>query len=190
MLTVFYSPHSTSVDNEAGRASGHADVALSTRGEKEAQRLREHYAAQAVDAVFCSDLQRASRTAEIVFSGRGMPIIQDKRLREFDYGDLTQTPRDQLRLEQYLTEPFPNGESILAAVGRVGDFVQAAVRDYDGKTIVVISHSAARYALEYFSGSSTLEAIIKTTWEWLDVPIWRYEFDDSFSSLKPLFRLR
>lgn len=32
MLTLFYSPHMTSIDNEAGRASGHADVPLSEAG--------------------------------------------------------------------------------------------------------------------------------------------------------------
>ncbi len=37
MLTLFYSPHMTSVDNEAGRASGHADVPLSALGRQQAQ---------------------------------------------------------------------------------------------------------------------------------------------------------
>ena len=32
MLTVLYSPHMTSLDNEVRRASGHADVPLSPLG--------------------------------------------------------------------------------------------------------------------------------------------------------------
>ncbi len=59
MLTIFYSPHMTSIDNEAGRASGHADVPLSANGRQLAQELGQHYAAEILDAVFCSDLQRA-----------------------------------------------------------------------------------------------------------------------------------
>ncbi len=77
MLTVFYSPHSTSVDNEASRASGHADVPLSAHGRQQAQQLGVHYAAQGVDAIFCSDLRRAYMTAEIAFSGHPLPIIRD-----------------------------------------------------------------------------------------------------------------
>jgi broad specificity phosphatase PhoE len=52
MLTLFYSPHMTSVDNEAGRASGHADVPLSALGRKLAQELGQHYATETINAVF------------------------------------------------------------------------------------------------------------------------------------------
>jgi broad specificity phosphatase PhoE len=64
MLTLFFSPHMTSVDNEAGRASGHADVPLSVHGQQRAQELGQHYATEALDAIFCSDLQHASSTAQ------------------------------------------------------------------------------------------------------------------------------
>jgi broad specificity phosphatase PhoE len=182
MLTVFFSPHSKSVDNEAGRASGHADVPLSERGRQQAQQLGEHYAKQALDVVFCSDLQRASTTAEIMFSARGVPIIKDARLREFDYGELTQHPRDEFKLEQYITKTFPGGESVFMAVQRVGEFLREVMRDYDGKTIVVIGHSATKYGLDYYSGDTPLEDLIRAEWKWLDVPIWRYEFDGTLSS--------
>jgi broad specificity phosphatase PhoE len=65
VLTLFYSPHATSVDNEAGRASGHADVPLSAIGRRQAHELGQHYTMEALHAVFCSDLQRAHATAEI-----------------------------------------------------------------------------------------------------------------------------
>ncbi|HEU5369886.1 MAG TPA: histidine phosphatase family protein, partial [Ktedonobacterales bacterium] len=63
MLTLFYSPHMTSVDNVARRASGHADVALAASGQQQARELGQHYAAEALNAVFYSDLQRAAATA-------------------------------------------------------------------------------------------------------------------------------
>jgi broad specificity phosphatase PhoE len=175
MLTLFYSPHATSVDNEAGRASGHADVPLAALGRQQAQTLGQHYAAEKLDAVFCSDLQRAVVTAEIAFGARNLPIVSDTRLREFDYGQLTQHPRDQFVLEQYLTESFPGGESVFTAVQRVGDFLRDVLRDYDGQTIVVIGHSATKYGIEYWSGSASLAEIVGAPWPWLAVPIWRYE---------------
>lgn len=46
MLTLFYSPHMTSIDNETGRASGHADVPLSASGRTLALELGQHYAAE------------------------------------------------------------------------------------------------------------------------------------------------
>ena len=87
MLTLFYSPHMTSIDNEAGRASGHADVPLSEVGQQRARELARHYATETVDAVFYSDMQRASATAHTVFAEQNLPLVPDVRLREYDYGE-------------------------------------------------------------------------------------------------------
>ncbi len=183
MITVYYSPHATSVDNEAGRASGHADVPLSIKGRQRAEALGAHYATIALDAVYCSDLERAQTTSQIVFSARNIPIIPDARLREFDYGEMTQCPRDELGLEDHLTEPFPKGESIQMTVARVGDFLRETLSQYDGKTIVIIGHTATKYGIEYWSGEQSLEDVVRTPWEWLEVPIWRYAFDHPIKRL-------
>lgn len=179
MLTIFYSPHMTSVDNEAERASGHADVPLSALGQQQAQELGQQYSALAFDAVFSSDLQRASTTCEIAFSERRVPVILDARLREYDYGEMTQFPRIQVEEEfvRRITEPFPHGESLLMVVQRVGAFLRDVLRGYDGKTIVVIGHRATRYGLEYWCGDASLEEIVRSDWEWRDIPIWTYSLD-------------
>jgi broad specificity phosphatase PhoE len=132
-------------------------------GRQQAHQLGEHYAAYPLDAVFCSDLQRAYRTAEIAFSARNVPIISDVRLRETDYGERTQCPRSQLGLEQHITEPFPNGESLFMAVQRVGDFLRETLRDHDGKIVVVIG-VATRHGLEYWSSDASVEEIVAATW--------------------------
>ena len=176
MLTLFYSPHMTSSDNEAGRASGHADVPLSALGRRQAQELGQHFATEALDAIFYSDLQRASTTARLAFPDRNLPLVPDARLREYDYGDLTQYPvaRVEEELPRRITEPFPNGESLLMVIQRVGVFLRDVLRGYDGKTIVVIGHRATRYGLEYWCGEASLEEIVRTPWEWREIPIWRY----------------
>jgi broad specificity phosphatase PhoE len=177
MLTLFYSPHMTSIDNEAGRASGHADVPLSEAGRQRAQGLGRHYATKTLDAVFCSDLQRASATAHIAFAGCDLPFVLDARLREYDYGDMTQYPIAQVEKEfsRRIVEPFPSGESLLMVVQRVGAFLRDVSQQYDGKTILVIGHRATRYGLEYWCGDASLEEIVHTPWEWKEIPIWCYE---------------
>lgn len=177
MLTLLYSPHMISVDNEAGRASGHADVPLSAPGRQQALELGQHYAQEALAAVFCSDLQRASTTAEIAFAARALPIVRDARLRECNYGDLTQHPPSQIEAEfaRRIREPFPNGESMLMVVERVGAFLRDVLRAYDGKTVAVIGHRATKYGVEYWCGAASLEEIVLAPWEWRQIPIWRYE---------------
>lgn len=175
MLTICYSPHMTSVDNEAGRASGHADVPLSEHGRQQARELGQHYAATPLDAVFCSDLQRAYVTSELAFGDRGFLAMRDARLRECDYGAMTQVSPTQLEHEQHVVEPYPGGESYAMVTDRVGAFLHDIMRDFDGKTIVVVGHRATKYGLEYWCGDASLEDIVCTPWEWRDVPIWRYE---------------
>jgi|SRR5579863_719139 len=177
MLILFYSPHMTSVDNEARRASGHADVPLTPLGRQQAQELGQHYTAEVLDAIFHSDLQRASTTTQIAFSGRDLPLVPDSRLRECDYGDLTQYPTAQIDEEfpRRILEPFPHGESLLMVVQRVGAFLREVLQEYDGKTIVVIGHRATRYGIEYWCGDTSLEEIVRTPWQWREIPIWRYE---------------
>jgi len=167
----------TSIDNETGHASGHVDVPLSQLGRQQAQQLGQHYTTEALDAVFCSDLQRASTTAQIAFAGRALPLMPDARLREYDYGDMTQYSVVQVEKEfpRRITEPFPNGESLLMVVQRMGAFLRDTLHKYDGKTIVVIGHRATRYGLEYWSGNTSLEEIVQTPWEWREIPIWHYE---------------
>lgn len=179
MLTLFFSPHSASVDNERGHASGFADVPLAPSGEKQACELAKHYQAIGLDAIFSSDLQRASRTSELIFADRRLPIYLDARLRELDYGELSQYPTEQIKIEMLsrIREPFPGGESIAQAVQRVGDCLMDILRYYDGKSVAIIGHRATKYGIEYLHGYETLDALVQSPWEWLDVPIWRYEFD-------------
>lgn len=177
MLTVFYSPHMTSVDNEAGRASGHADVPLSARGRQQAIELGQHYATETLDAIYCSDLQRAVTTAQLAFAQRRLPLVPDARLREYDYGEMTQFPVAQVEAEfpRRITEPFPHGESLQMVVQRMGAFLHEAIQAYDDKTILLIGHRATRYGLAYWCEHRSLEEIVNTPWPWRAVPIWRYE---------------
>ncbi len=190
MLTLFYSPHSTSIDNEARRASGYADVPLSERGRQQAQELGQHYAKETIDVVFPSDLQRAVVTAEIAFSWRGLPIVPDARLRECDYGQMTQQPVEQIDEEfpRRVTDPFPGGESVQMVVQRVGDFLREVVQKYDGQTIVVIGHKATKYGLLYWSGNALLEEIVRRPWEWRDIPIWHYQLDAHTLAQRPIIK--
>ena len=71
-LVVVFETHATSLDNEAGLASGWFDIALSATGEGQARSLGVRRREDDLAAVFCSDLTRAFRTAEIGFGGTAL----------------------------------------------------------------------------------------------------------------------
>lgn len=162
MVTIILESHATSVDNEAGVASGHRDVPLSDRGRRQAGEMGERYAGRRIDAVYCSDLQRAYETAEIAFTGRGIPIMRDRRLRECDYGDFTGRARKEIGIERTrrLTEPFPGGESIAQAAERIREFLRDIRVRHDGETVLVIGHSATHSGLEHWINGVSLEEAV------------------------------
>ena len=176
MVTIIFETHSTSYDNEAHRASGHYDVELSPLGEQQSKELGERYKDDHFDAIFCSDLQRAYRTAEIAF-GDKFPIIKDARLRECDYGDLTRHPSEEVGQEKprRIKEAFPNGESYEQASERMKSFLQDLLRDYDGKRVMIIGHRATQYGLEQWINGLPLEQVIPAPWKWQ--PGWAYELE-------------
>jgi broad specificity phosphatase PhoE len=173
MILVFET-HATSFDNEAGLASGWYDVDLSPAGEAQARALGERRRDEALAAIYSSDLRRAVRTAEIAFGDRGLPIVQDRRLRECDYGRLTRQPGAALDpREQYVDTPFPGGESLTQVVARVDDWLRDVREAHAGGTILAIGHRATFYAFEHLLGGVPLREAVTAPWTWQ--PGWVYE---------------
>lgn len=174
-MMVIFETHATSLDNEAGLASGWFDVALSAAGEQQALALGDRRRHDPIAAVFCSDLTRAFRTAELAFGRRPVPIIRDARLRECHYGDLTRRPAseiDRVR-SRHVTDPFPGGESYQQAVDRVAGWLAYVTRQYRGTEVLVIGHRATFYALEHLVHGVPIEQALSAPWAWQ--PGWRYE---------------
>ena len=175
-LELVFETHATSVDNEAGLASGWFDVPLSATGEGQARRLGARRRDDELLAVFCSDLTRSSRTAEIAFGDRPLSIVRDARLRECNYGDLTRRPASEIeeRRPRHLVDPFPNGESYQQVVDRVSAWLNDVVRQRqvaDG-TVLVIGHRATFYAFEHLLNGVPLAEAVTSPWTWQ--PGWTY----------------
>src|SRR5581483_11706969 len=174
MLTIIFESHGTTFDNENHVSSGHNDVSLSPLGEQQARELGARYQSDHFDGIFCSDLQRSYRTAELAFDGK-YPIIQDARLRECDYGELTQHPSaevDPLKAT-HITEPFPKGESYEQTAVRMGEFLKDVQKKYDGKKIMVIGHRATQYGLEHWIKGVPIKDAVTAPWQWQ--PGWTYK---------------
>jgi len=168
VITIFYESHATSVDNVARRASGHDDVPLHETGEAQASEMGHRYGPIHLDVVFCSDLQRAYRTAEIAFAGRNLPIIKDRRLRELDYGDWTGRSVDAMLAERghRVTVPFPNGESLIQSAARIRAFLTDLLKDHEGKTVLVVGHRATHDGLEHWINGTPLAQIVSEEHAW------------------------
>jgi alpha-ribazole phosphatase/probable phosphoglycerate mutase len=179
-VSVIYETHATTADNEAGIATGWLPGALSALGRVQALELGERRRAERIDAVFSSDLWRALETARLAFGARGVPIIQDARLRECNYGALNGQPVARLALvrRQHVETPFPDGQSYREVIDATRAFLRDLARDWNGSRVLVIAHSANRWALECLLGAGVIEELVDAPFAWQKG--WSYTLPDSW----------
>ena len=72
--------------NLDGRYQGQSDVPLNKKGQAQARALARKLKGQPFTAIYASDLQRASETAEIIAASLHLAVVADPRLREIDQG--------------------------------------------------------------------------------------------------------
>jgi broad specificity phosphatase PhoE len=168
-----YETHSITVDNERGIATGWLPGELSAQGRRLALDLGERR--RDVDVIFSSDLRRAVETVETAFAGTDVPRLQDPRLRECDYGELNGAPVASLRPRtQYVDRPFPGGQSYREVLDQTREFLAELAQAYDGQKVLLVAHSANRWALKHLlDGGTPLENLVDAPFEWQ--PGWEYE---------------
>ncbi len=172
-VEILFETHTISVDNERGIATGWRDGELSTDGRHLAVELGRRHVSPAPAAVYASDLGRAVETTQIAFGTTDVPLHFDARLRECDYGEMTGMPVAQLDREKarHVTQPFPGGESYADVVVRVRSFLRE-VAAWDGHTLLLIGHSATRFALDHLLADEDLATVVQAPFGWK--PGWRY----------------
>ena len=161
-IELVYETHSTTVDNETGIATGWLEGQLSDAGRKQAAELGRRRRDDGIASVFSSDLGRAIETAEIAFGGSSLPVRHDWRLRECNYGELNGAPVADVEAERVrrIDEPFPGGESYTQVVERTLSFLNDLVEEHDGSRVVLIAHSANRWALQHLLLGASLEEVV------------------------------
>ena len=177
-IRLVYETHSVTEDNEADIATGWLPGRLSGRGRDLARELGRRRPATGFAAVYSSDLARAVETAELAYAGSGVPLHVDARLRECDYGALNGCPRaelDRVRLH-HVDEPFPGGgQSYREVVAATAGFLDDLRRDHAGERVLVIAHSANRWALQHLLDGTPLEHLVAAPFEWQ--PGWEWTLE-------------
>ncbi len=141
-------------DTESGstlRYWGQTDIGLSTAGLRQAERLRHRLAAEKIDAIYTSNLRRASVTAEVIAAGHQLDVVGCAELNEVDFGKIEGLTFDEIgRLYPEVTESwvswslelkFPDGESFDQFNKRVKKFLSRLEKHAPGETILIVGHA-------------------------------------------------
>ena len=178
MIKITYFVHGTTLDNEKNISSGWKDAELSKLGIKQSIKLKDQTKGRKFDIIFCSDLKRAVDFAKLTW-GNGVRIIQDKRLRECNYGSFNGKSSDIVEpmQEKNVTKKFPNGESYEDVKKRVSEFIDFLKKSYNNKELAIVGHKAPQLALEVLLKNKTWKQAFKEDWRktksWK--PGWEYE---------------
>ncbi len=152
MSKILLVRHGETLLNSTHRFQGQTDVELDEVGLRQVEKTRDRLATYSIDAIYSSDLQRASVTAETIASGHELEVITCPELKEIDFGEcegLTYEEICQLYPEMAelwndwnLQTRFPGGESVEELDTRVSKFLDRLKKHTPEQTILIVAHSA------------------------------------------------
>jgi broad specificity phosphatase PhoE len=164
-IEITYFVHGTTFDNEQEISSGWKDVDISPKGIEQSITLKDQIKDKKFDVVFCSDLKRAVHSAELSFGDKYI-IQTDKRLRECNYGKYNGKPSSVVEplQEEHLAKPFPEGESYIDVMKRIGNFLDYLKKHHDNDHIAIVAHKAPQLSLDVLLRGRTWEQAFAEDW--------------------------
>ncbi len=148
--TIILIRHGLTDWNLERRWQGHLDVPLNSTGKAQAQALSQRLVGWPIQALYCSDLQRAAQTASILGSTLGLESISKRTWRERDVGAfqgltrkniIVQYPELFHKMKEGVINP-PGGENNHDLYARAAAAFEELIAAHPGEMIALVSHGA------------------------------------------------
>jgi len=111
------------------------------------------------DFIICSTLLRSIQTIQLCFSNEHIELIKDNRFLPVDYGSFHSKKKiDVAKVNyQYVTKPFPNGESFNDMALRHHQALKELNNKYEGSNFLLVGHEGTQVILRYLCEGFPLE---------------------------------
>ena len=162
--TMYIVRHGQTEWNLLGKTQGHGNSDLTPKGIEQAELLADSMTKYPIDYIYSSDLGRAYQTAEIIGNKLNIEVERTEALREMNFGtwegriikDIIEEDPELYKMwrnEPHLAK-IPQGETLSQIKERTDAFIKEINEKYDGKHIVLVTHSlCARIMLLSFLDS-------------------------------------
>ncbi len=162
--TIYIVRHGQTEWNLLGKTQGHGNSDLTPKGIEQAELLADSMTKYPIDYIYSSDLGRAYQTAEIIGNKLSIEVEKTEALREMNFGtwegriikDIIEEDPELYKMwrnEPHLAK-IPQGETLSQIKKRTDAFIKEINEKYDGKHIVLVTHSlCARIMLLSFLDS-------------------------------------
>jgi alpha-ribazole phosphatase/probable phosphoglycerate mutase len=150
---IFLIRHGETVDANSRRYKGHIDIDLSDNGIAQVKRLSDHVGARhavPLRAVYCSDLSRAIKSAEIIAEPFSLKPVINVGLKERNFGVWEGMSFDEIKekwpdaFDSWAANPVEfspmQGESTLEVKERAMKTFNEIVSKHAGENIALVAH--------------------------------------------------
>lgn len=143
-MKLILTRHGETIENTRQILTGHLPGTLTKKGMEQAEKLSEKLRNEKIDAIYCSDLERARKTAEIVRKfHKESRLIELKELREVDLKEFTGKPGSAIDWKQRPASI----ESLEEMQARAKKALETAFRQYPVGTVVFVGHDEINRAI-------------------------------------------
>jgi broad specificity phosphatase PhoE len=174
-VTLYLIRHGEADSNALGILSSYPEITgttdrhLTERGRAMVQETAKSLKEEGIDAIIASPLTRTLETAALISEAIGVPVRQDIRLRETDFGQFNNLPMERFfevydNPEKRIQTTGEDGvESIEATRERVMSLLKDIMERFNGQKVALVSHSDT---LEQIHGIITAEDIQTSALGW------------------------
>ena len=182
--------HGQSIYNKKNLFTGWMDVDLTEKGVNEAEEAAPLLKNIIFTHAFTSELIRAQKTLNIIFSGirQNIDITRDIALNERDYGNLIGKNKDEAAIEygseqiqiwrRSFSIPPPDGESLEMTAERTLPYfkktIEPLVLNNNNNNVIVSAHGNSIRAIVMYLHHLSSDNILKTEIGWCEP--WIYNF--------------
>ena len=156
MKKLYFARHGQTVWNAENKICGATDIDLTALGHAQADELGRLIAAgnYGIDEILYSPLIRAAETARHIHEITGIPLREEIRLKEQNFGKWESTPRDGAAFQAAKAQ-FVNrnqgGESMMQMAQRIYNLLDELKAQSQEKSYLLVAHNGiARIVQSYF----------------------------------------
>jgi probable phosphoglycerate mutase len=137
-MKLILTRHGETEENKKHIIQGHLPGTLSFDGIEQGRKLAERLKDENIDAIFSSDLKRASDTARMIAKFHpGVEVVYTEKLREGDAGSFT----GQSSREVDWSNRPADAETTEQMQKRASDFLEEVFKQYPDKTVLFVGHN-------------------------------------------------
>ena len=141
---IYLTRHGQTDWNVQKKVMGRCDEPLNETGLKQAEETRKSLLNTKIDIILCSPLQRAKKTAEVINTGRNIPIVYDERIIERDFGEFEGKETKDFDFygywNYYKNEQYESAENIQSFFERIYGFLDDVKGKYKDKNVLIVAH--------------------------------------------------